>query len=145
MRVDWQRESGKSTKTVDLRFKLSILGGPMPRQRSDNLQSLVDDFVQQIVATVETAAARRVQAAVESVIGGALRRAPGRPAQNGLSPGKTRKARRKPPRQYYPYPQCKNPAAPIFGMVCSKHKDVPKSEIKKYREQRRKDKLKARQ
>jgi hypothetical protein len=34
-------------------------------------------------------------------------------------------------------PGCKNRAAPIFGMVCSKHKDVSKAKIKEYREARR--------
>ena len=45
------------------------------------------------------------------------------------------------PRQFCPVPGCKNPAAPVFGMVCAKHKDVAKSKIKKYREARRAKKL----
>jgi len=45
--------------------------------------------------------------------------------------------RKKPPRQLCPVPGCKNVAAPIFGMVCKDHKNVAKSKIKKYREQRR--------
>ena len=36
-----------------------------------------------------------------------------------------------------------NRAAPVFGMVCAKHKDLPKAEIKKHREQRRAQKAKA--
>jgi hypothetical protein len=31
----------------------------------------------------------------------------------------------------------KNPAAPVFGMVCKEHKNVATSKIKKYREARR--------
>jgi len=31
-----------------------------------------------------------------------------------------------------PYPNCKNKAAPIFGMMCKQHKDVPKAERDKY-------------
>jgi len=31
----------------------------------------------------------------------------------------------------------------VFGMVCAKHKDLPKAEIKKYREARRAAKAKA--
>jgi hypothetical protein len=50
------------------------------------------------------------------------------------------RARRKPPRQLCPAPGCKNPAAPVFGMVCAKHKDVPKAKIKEYREARRRSK-----
>jgi len=38
-------------------------------------------------------------------------------------------------------PGCKNPAAPIFGMVCKDHKNVAKSKIKKYREERREGKV----
>jgi hypothetical protein len=46
-------------------------------------------------------------------------------------------------KQLCPVPGCKNPAAPVFGMVCADHKNVPKAQIKKYREQRRADKVKA--
>jgi hypothetical protein len=38
-------------------------------------------------------------------------------------------------------PGCKNTAAPVFGMVCGKHKDMPKAKIKKYREARKAQKL----
>ena len=48
-----------------------------------------------------------------------------------------KKPRKKAPPQYCPVPGCKNKAAPIFGMVCSAHKDVPKAKIKEYREARR--------
>jgi len=50
-------------------------------------------------------------------------------------PGK--KARRKGPIQLCPVPGCKERAAPVFGMVCAKHKGLPKTQIKKYREARR--------
>jgi hypothetical protein len=40
-------------------------------------------------------------------------------------------------KQLCPVPGCKNPAAPVFGMVCKAHKNVAKSKIKKYREARR--------
>ena len=43
------------------------------------------------------------------------------------------------PRQLCPVPGCENTAAPIFGMVCKEHKDVPRREIKKDREERRAD------
>jgi hypothetical protein len=48
---------------------------------------------------------------------------------------------KKPPKQFCPVPGCKNPAAPVFGMVCAKHKDVAKAKIKKYREARKAKKL----
>jgi len=50
--------------------------------------------------------------------------------------------RRKGPIQLCPVPGCPNRAAPVFGMVCSKHKDLPKASIKKYREARRAKKAK---
>lgn len=39
--------------------------------------------------------------------------------------------------QMCPVPRCKERAAPVFNMVCAKHKGLPKATIKKYREQRR--------
>jgi hypothetical protein len=36
-----------------------------------------------------------------------------------------------------PYPDCKNVAAPVFGMMCREHKDVPKPEREQYFAQRR--------
>lgn len=47
------------------------------------------------------------------------------------------KKRRKGPIQLCPVPGCKERAAPVFGMVCKKHKGLPKAQIKKYREARR--------
>jgi len=55
---------------------------------------------------------------------------------------KSKTPRKKPPRQLCPVPGCSNTAAPVFGMVCAKHKDVPKAQIKKYRENRRAAKAK---
>lgn len=40
--------------------------------------------------------------------------------------------------QLCPVPGCKNRAAPVFGMVCAKHKGTPKAKIKQYRDARRK-------
>lgn len=48
-----------------------------------------------------------------------------------------KKARRKGPIQLCPVPKCSGRAAPVFGMVCAKHKGVSKAQIKKYREARR--------
>jgi len=44
-------------------------------------------------------------------------------------------------KQICPVPGCKNVAAPVFGMVCKDHKNVAKSKIKKYREERRAGKV----
>lgn len=45
--------------------------------------------------------------------------------------------RRKGPIQLCPVPGCKDRAAPVFGMVCSKHRAVPKRIVAKYRAARR--------
>lgn len=46
------------------------------------------------------------------------------------------------PIQLCPVPKCTGRAAPSLGMVCAKHKNVPKAQIKKYREARRAAKAK---
>ena len=95
-----------------------------------DIRTLVDDF------------ARRLQGLIENdVIGRARSAVAGALSANGAS--RRFKARRKLPTQLCPVPGCKNNAAPVFGMVCAEHKDVPKAKIKKYREQRRAKKLKA--
>ena len=45
----------------------------------------------------------------------------------------TKKTRRKGPIQICPVPKCTNRAAPVYGMVCARHKDVSKLVIKRYR------------
>jgi hypothetical protein len=52
------------------------------------------------------------------------------------------KALAKTPKQLCPVPGCKNPAAPVYGMVCKTHKGVSKIKIAKYREARRQANLK---
>jgi len=111
------------------------------------ISSLTEAFARQLAMVVEQAAAARIQAAIlGGFAGGAsVVRGPGRPAKNGLGalPAVAFAApRRKAPKQLCPVPGCKNPAAPVFGMVCAKHKDMPKAKIKKYREDRRAAKLK---
>lgn len=102
-----------------------------------DIRSLIEDFADQLTAAVESQAMQRARAAVESALG--VRR-PGRPAT--ISPVTVgAKARKKPPKQFCPVPGCKNAAAPVFGMVCAKHKDMAKTKIKKYREARKAKKL----
>ncbi|HTA20219.1 MAG TPA: hypothetical protein VK989_13060 [Polyangia bacterium] len=83
----------------------------------------------------------RARSAVLSAFGvdspGGVRRGPGRPPGGGVKTDIVRRARRKGPIQLCPVPGCTNRAAPVFGMVCSKHKDLPKAQIKKYREARK--------
>jgi hypothetical protein len=109
------------------------------------IQSIVDDFANQLSSLIEAQVIERARATVAAALGAQGKRGPGRPpklaslAALGL-PGVTngrKKPRKKAPPQLCPVPGCKNRAAPIFGMVCSDHQDVPKAKIKQYREARR--------
>jgi hypothetical protein len=112
-----------------------------------SLQVLVEQFVLQIVATVEAATTQRVQGAIASALGngaGAIfPRRRGRPPKNPLLALSLGPARRR-AKQLCPVPGCSNPAAPVFGMVCAKHKDIAKAKIKQYRAARRAAKSKGR-
>jgi len=101
------------------------------------IQSLVEDFTAQLAALIERDTLARVRQAVESALGG------GRPGQTAKVSSITlgAKPRKKAPKQLCPVPGCKNPAAPVFGMVCAEHKGIAKAKIKKYREARRAEKL----
>jgi hypothetical protein len=113
-----------------------------------NLNTVVADFANQLSTLIEKEATERAQAAVLAAFGTPQRRGPGRPPnstaltlQTGPALAAVKKARRKGPIQLCPVPGCKNPAAPIFGMVCAKHKGLPKAKIKKFREARKAKKL----
>lgn len=105
-----------------------------------DIRTLVHDFAATLVSAVESATTRRIQAALLGAANGApVRRGPGRPPKNAVFavPAVRTQSRKRRVKQLCPVPGCKNPAAPVFGMVCSKHKDVPKAKIKEYREARR--------
>jgi hypothetical protein len=104
----------------------------MPNVQSA-ISALIENFARQLVAATEAAAAERIQTALASTFGVAGKRGPGRPKQLAAvsAPAKGR------PKQLCPVPGCKNPAAPVFGMVCAAHKNVSKAKIKKYREERK--------
>jgi hypothetical protein len=99
------------------------------------LEQLVDALTTQLSALVEAQALELARSTVAAALGG---RKPGRPAGLKLAGAGPR---RKLPRQLCPVPGCRNTAAPVFGMVCSEHKDLPKAKINKYREARRAAKL----
>jgi len=103
-------------------------------QQQSDLGVLVTNFTVQLITTVEQTIAARIRTAVATVVA-PTKRGPGRPPKNGLTFGLAPVKNR--PKQLCPVPGCKNPAAPVFGMTCAKHKDVPKAKIKKYREARR--------
>jgi hypothetical protein len=117
---------------------------------SSQIHDIVGQFVGQLSALIEHGAVSRARdvilsafaggAATALTSGGKRRgRPPGRqPADAVLALGvPVMRKRRKAPIQLCPVPGCTNRAAPVFGMVCSKHKDLPKSEIRKFREARR--------
>src|SRR5215831_3891230 len=105
----------------------------MPK-RSD-LQEVVQQFVDKLSSMIETEVVSRAREAALNALDGR--------GSVSIRGGVIIRKRRKGPIQLCPVPGCSNRAAPVFGMVCSKHKDLPKAEIKKYREARREKKLKA--
>jgi hypothetical protein len=111
----------------------------MPKKKSGEIHEIVQSFVARLSSLIEQDAVVRARAAVLSAfgVGGGARRGPGRPPGASAVSAAARAQRRKGPIQLCPVPGCKERAAPVFGMVCAKHKDLPKATIKKYREQRR--------
>ena len=106
------------------------------------IRAAVQQFTSQVAAFVEAATVQRIQSAILGNLGGAVRRGPGRPPKNagllgGTGPLFSATPSRPRPKQLCPVPGCKNPAAPVFGMVCADHKSVAKSKIKEYRQARR--------
>lgn len=127
----------------------------MPTGSSSQIRDIVSQFVGQLSALIEQDAVSRAREVILSAFAGgdsgaaavaSVGRRRGRPpgrrgrppgavaAKPGRPPGRPR---RKAPIQLCPVPGCTNRAAPVFGMVCSKHKGLPKAEIKKFREARR--------
>jgi hypothetical protein len=110
-----------------------------------NITAQIETFTQQIVATVEAAVAQRIQAALAGAFGIPQKRGPGRPPKQAVAAvvlvAEKPAGKKTRPKQFCPVPGCKNVAAPIFGMVCKDHKNVAKSKIKKYREERREGKV----
>lgn len=105
-----------------------------------DIRSLVLEFTETLTGFIEAQVVDRARNSVAVALGFASgKRGRGRPAKPAFGLG----SRRKGPIQLCPVPGCKNPAAPVFGMVCAKHKDVAKTKIKKYRAARKTAKLKA--
>lgn len=99
---------------------------------------LMKDFEVKIVATVR----EQVRAELIESIGRTAVKATSHVSKvlkNGaVAPAAVKPPRKKGPVQLCPAPGCKERAAPIFGMVCAKHKGTPKKTIAKWREDRRK-------
>ena len=100
-----------------------------------DIRSVVDEFTGRLHSLIK----EQVIARARIVVDGAL------PNEGGRRSAISGRPRRKRPPQLCPVPGCKNAAAPIYGMVCGEHKDVPKAKIKKYRDARRAKKRQAEQ
>ena len=106
------------------------------------IKAAIEDFAQRIQKMIEGHAMERAKASVLHAFGMSTPKKRGRPLK-ATTLAAPKKARKKMPPQYCPVPGCKNKAAPVFGMVCAKHKDIAKSKIRKYREARKAKKAKA--
>jgi hypothetical protein len=88
-------------------------------------EQIVEGFVVALSAAIETEATNRALDMVNKVF-----------TNNGTAPPSAPVVRKRKAVQC-PVPYCRNVAAPVFGMVCSKHKDLPKSQVKRYREKKK--------
>ena len=102
--------------------------------RRSDLQEVVQQFVDRVSSIIEQEVVSRAREAALNALDGR--------GSVGARGGVIVRKRRKGPIQLCPVPGCNNRAAPVFGMVCAKHKDLPKATIKKYRDARRAKKLK---
>lgn len=102
--------------------------------RRSDLQEVVQQFVDRVSSIIEQEVVSRAREAALSALDGR--------GSVSVRGGVVVRKRRKGPIQLCPVPGCGNRAAPVFGMVCAKHKDLPKAAIKKYRDARRAKKLK---
>src|SRR5262245_50447412 len=102
--------------------------------RRSDLQEVVQQFVDKLSSMIEDEVLARAREAALNAFDGR--------GSISVRGGVIVRKRRKGPIQLCPVPGCTNRAAPVFGMVCAKHQDVPKAQIKKYREARRAKKQK---
>lgn len=88
--------------------------------RDPEMDALLAEFTSKLGALVNDRAQKRLLATLMPLV------------QNS---GPTSFSVRK--RQTCPYPGCENTAAPRYGMMCVEHKDLPKAERKRYRDERK--------
>jgi hypothetical protein len=108
---------------------------PMTPDIRTDIRTIIDTFVSQLVAVVEADSALRMQQVVAAVFSGELSASPF--AGSTRAPGGAKAPGRRRSKRLCPVPGCTGVAAPVFGMVCAKHKDMPKAKIAEYRAQRR--------
>ena len=110
-----------------------------PETVMNEIKQLTEEFIKNVSRVVEVGLRNTVLSALGTGKGYdySLFTVPAVALKPGLF---ERKARRKGPVQLCPIRNCPRRAAPVFGMVCAVHKDVPKSKIKAAREARRRAK-----
>lgn len=106
---------------------------PRPKTHRIDVKALVREFARRLEVLVAENATMRAREAVLSALG------PARRGRLSVRSSLHNVAGR--PKQLCPVPGCPNPAAPAFGMVCANHKDVPKAQVTKFREERRAKKI----
>jgi hypothetical protein len=106
-----------------------------------DIQSAISEFAHRLTSLIESDAMARARDTVIRAFTNGSKPRRGRPPGSGVtlssSVGVGGKPRRKRAKVFCPVPGCKNVAAPVFGMVCGQHRDVPKAKIKKYRAARK--------
>ena len=104
----------------------------MKSRHESPLAALVEEFVVRLTSIVQEIASQRLRMTLLGAFDVEPRRGPGRPPKNPTFTGMSLAAgRSRRPKQLCPVPGCKNVAAPVFGMVCGTHRDVPKAKIQR--------------
>lgn len=107
------------------------------KEQDPNVTYLLEEYTKKISDLIEQRTASRLQDLAQSITGLTPRLTAPHPAIQAVAAGTARKSTRRITPRECPVPGCKNPPAPFYGMVCREHKDVPKGEIKRYREARK--------
>jgi hypothetical protein len=104
------------------------------------IQSLTHEFQNKMIALIDEAAAEKARNVVAGAFLADMKTYLPKNKSKYLgeaSHTKDKLMRRKGPIQLCPVPRCKERAAPVFGMLCAKHKSTPKKLVAKYRAARR--------
>ena len=104
------------------------------------IQDLTTEFTNKLISLIDEAAAEKARNVVAGAfLANAKTYLPKNKSKyvGEASHTKNTLMRRKGPIQLCPVPRCRERAAPVFGMLCSKHKDTPKKLVAKYRAARR--------
>jgi len=102
----------------------------------DTIESVTREFAQRLQVVFH-------QQVIAALPGDVLKNGSAKTSTKAVKPSKEpapiarKKPRKKPPIQLCPVPKCTGRAAPVFRMVCAKHKDTPKKLIAQYRAARK--------